>query len=159
MKGTTHLIGGVTAAVIYENQFPGTINEPFLFYTTALAGAIIPDICHPKSMIGRRLPIVSRTISTVFGHRSFSHSLLFLMIVYLLTEQLTIQGANAIQLGLLLGVGSHIVLDAITPQGVKLFYPIKMNVRTPIYVKTGSVIGETVVTFCLGGLLVFYLFS
>ncbi|KHF39894.1 metal-dependent hydrolase [Halalkalibacter okhensis] len=159
MKGTTHLIGGLTAAVVFESQFSVTINEPIIFYSSALIGAIIPDICHPKSMIGRRLPILSKMFSSVFGHRSFSHSLLFLFFVYFLTDQLVFSFADELQLGLLLGIGSHIILDAITPQGVKLFYPIKMNVRTPIYVKTGSVIGESVVTICLGGVLVLYLFS
>jgi inner membrane protein len=159
MKGTTHILGGIAAAVVIESQFDILIQEPLIYYSAAVAGALIPDICHPKSMIGRRLPIFSRAFSRIFGHRSFSHSLLFMVLLFIITEQFHFAGAASIQAGLLIGVASHILLDGMTAQGVKLLYPIKMNIRTPLYVRTGSKIGESIVIVLLISVTIFALFN
>ncbi|WP_227936325.1 metal-dependent hydrolase [Alkalihalobacillus deserti] len=158
MKGTTHILGGIAAAVIWQKYFNIPIQDPIYFYSAAIVGSIIPDICHPKSIIGRRVPILSRAFSKIFGHRSLSHSLLFMVLLYLLFQQLTFYGATSIEIGLLVGVGSHILLDAMTVQGVKFLYPINMKIRLPLYVRTGSLIGETLVAMSLLTLMVLSLF-
>ncbi|GAE36991.1 metal-dependent hydrolase [Halalkalibacter akibai] len=145
MQGTTHIIGGVAAAIVLHSHFQQPVSEPIIYYSAAIAGAILPDICHPKSMIGRRLPILSTAFSKIFGHRSLSHSLLFMVALYLLTAQTSF----SFQTGLLIGVGSHLLLDMMTAQGIKLLYPLKLKVRTPLYVKTGSLLGEGLVNIGL----------
>lgn len=52
-------------------------------WSSGAVGALIPDICHTQSKIGRRFPILSKAVSSVFGHRTFTHSLLFLLIMFL----------------------------------------------------------------------------
>ncbi|WP_016586988.1 metal-dependent hydrolase, partial [Yersinia pestis] len=42
----------------------------------ALLTSLLPDIDHPKSILGQRLKWVSVPIARVFGHRGFTHSLL-----------------------------------------------------------------------------------
>ncbi len=82
MTGKTHLIGGVVAcqaADIFLFQNEGQ----FSYYAAGLIGALIPDICHTHSKIGRRLPVLSKVVSTLFGHRTFTHSLLFLLLINL----------------------------------------------------------------------------
>lgn len=77
MTGKTHIMGGVascTAAAYFYGY------DPVFMTASGVIGALIPDICHTKSKIGRRLPILSAVISSVFGHRTFTHSLLFLLI-------------------------------------------------------------------------------
>ncbi|MFC0560041.1 metal-dependent hydrolase [Halalkalibacter alkalisediminis] len=159
MKGTTHIIGGIAAAVVWHKFTNTPIQEPIYYYSAAFIGSIIPDICHPKSMIGRRLPILSRIFSKIFGHRSLSHSLLFMMLLYILFQQLTFIGSTSLGLGVLVGVASHILLDSMTTQGVKFLYPFKMNVRMPLYVRTGSLIGENFVTLSLLVLTFLFLFT
>lgn len=149
MKGTTHIFGGLAAAIIWQKYTKTTIQEPIFFYSAALMGSVIPDICHPKSLIGRRLPILSRTFSKIFGHRSLSHSLLFMFLLYILIQQITFYGMPSIKSGILIGVGSHIFLDSMTAQGVKLFYPLKLTVRLPLYIRTGSLIGENLISLSL----------
>ena len=36
---------------------------------------------------------------------------------------------------IIIGLVSHVILDMITPKGVKLFYPLPFNVKTPINLK------------------------
>ncbi|MCU5332126.1 MULTISPECIES: metal-dependent hydrolase [Bacillus] len=45
-----------------------------------------------------------------------------------------------IYIGMFIGVLSHLVLDALTPSGIQLLYPLKMKIRFPIYTSTGSMI-------------------
>ncbi|MFC0472571.1 metal-dependent hydrolase [Halalkalibacter kiskunsagensis] len=143
MKGPTHIVGGLAAATFTANILSVPNQEPMIFYGAALFGAIIPDICHPRSMIGRTVPLLSNLLSKMFGHRSITHSLLFIFLIYFGLEQFEFRGSYDLQLGIVVGVISHILLDLLTPQGTKLFYPIKSNIRIPFYVKTGSIIGET----------------
>ncbi|MEN0648554.1 metal-dependent hydrolase [Caldifermentibacillus hisashii] len=35
---------------------------------------MVPDIDHTGSKIGRAVPIIDEMISSVFGHRTFTHS-------------------------------------------------------------------------------------
>lgn len=42
----------------------------------ALLTSLLPDIDHPKSVLGQRLRWLSVPISRAFGHRGFTHSLL-----------------------------------------------------------------------------------
>jgi inner membrane protein len=38
------------------------------------------------------------------------------------------------------GLISHVILDMLTPKGVKLFYPIPLTVKLPITFKTGGLV-------------------
>ncbi|WP_017727828.1 metal-dependent hydrolase [Halalkalibacterium ligniniphilum] len=149
MKGPTHILGGLAAATISTQLFDVHVQETLYFYSAALFGSVIPDICHPKSMVGRMVPFISHFLLRIFGHRSVTHSLLFLFLITWLTNLLMINGAADIQAGLLIGIVSHLILDAMTPRGIRLLYPIKMSVRFPFTTKTGSVIGETFVCVVL----------
>ncbi|NKR47264.1 hypothetical protein GS506_24770 [Rhodococcus hoagii] len=45
--------------------------------TLAVISSLLPDICHAQSKIGRRFKVLSFFIRLLFGHRTFTHSLLF----------------------------------------------------------------------------------
>lgn len=42
----------------------------------ALLTSLLPDIDHPRSLLGQRLRWISVPIARAFGHRGFTHSLL-----------------------------------------------------------------------------------
>lgn len=135
MTGKTHIIAGLAAgeAVQYfTDQHP---NGP-LFLGVCVMGALLPDICHTGSKIGRKLPFLSHLIKLLFGHRTITHSLLFMI---LLSSALTFLAVPSwIRIGLLIGIASHLVLDAATARGIALLWPIKLKVRLPIYTRTGG---------------------
>ncbi|WP_099302410.1 metal-dependent hydrolase [Bacillus sp. Marseille-P3800] len=127
MTGKTHLIGGI-AACQAADIFLFNNDGSFGFYAAGFIGALIPDICHTHSKIGRRLPVLSKVIGSIFGHRTFTHSLLFLLLtnllfLYFFPEQ------EAIRIGFLIGMISHYVLDAMTVRGIRLFYPAPLRFR------------------------------
>ena len=85
--------------------------------------SILPDIDNPGSPVGRLLKPISKRIYARFGHRSITHSLMFL-------DLATIIGfVHSVGLGLtiLVGIGSHILLDSLTYAGVQLLFPQRVN--------------------------------
>jgi len=150
MQGNTHIVGGITASLAFAQI---SNDNPLVLVGAGVIGALLPDICHGGSKIGRKLPIISKIVNTMFGHRSFTHSLLFLFLVGMLLH--TFIPYKSISLGILLGMASHILLDMATKKGVKLFFPVSISVRLPITTKTGSK-AEKVVFMLLTMLSVFF---
>lgn len=150
MTGKTHITGGIAASLAFAQI---TNYEPVILLIGGVAGALIPDICHGSSKIGRALPVLSKLINTIFGHRTFTHSVLFLFLAAMLFQ--AILPNEALTAGILVGMISHIVLDMATKRGVKLLFPLPITVRLPITTSTGS-FAEHVVFAALSVLSVYY---
>lgn len=124
MNYATHLAAGAVtgigisyAAAVFDYHL-----APPLIVIPALIGSILPDIDHPKSHIGRRFPFISCVLYKAFGHRTFTHSLLFCFGIGILLMKWN----TSIGIGAFSGILSHIMLDFLTPfsNGVALIYPI-----------------------------------
>ncbi|MCL1694318.1 metal-dependent hydrolase [Lysinibacillus sp. BPa_S21] len=150
MQGNTHIVGGITASLAFAQI---SNDNPFILVGAGVIGALLPDICHGGSKIGRKFPIISKSVNMLFGHRSFTHSLLFLFLVALLLHIFV--PYEPVTAGILIGMASHIFLDMGTKKGVKLFFPVTISVRLPITTKTGSK-AEKVVFMMLTMLSVFF---
>ena len=133
MLAKTHILGGVAAGLGTATIYPA---DPWIITAAAAAGALIPDICHTGSTIGKKLPVLSKIISMVFGHRTFTHSLAFLGLAAWLMSALPLH--IDVVLGIIVGMASHLLLDGMTKNGIKLFYPLKTTVRSPIPIRTGG---------------------
>ncbi|UOQ84102.1 metal-dependent hydrolase [Gracilibacillus salinarum] len=150
MTGKTHLMGGIATATVVATY---TEYDPVLFIAAGAIGGLIPDICHGGSKIGRRFPLLSKIINSIFGHRTFTHSLLFIVVMrFVLTMFITNQ---SIIMGVLAGMVSHFVLDAMTKNGIKLFYPVNITVRFPVTTRTGGAV-EHVVLLVLTIVTIYY---
>lgn len=149
MTGKTHIIGGISASLAYA-YFSGS--DPLILTGAGNVGALIPDICHGGSKIGRQLPILSKIINLIFGHRSFTHSLLFLVIITFLMN--TFLSYETVTAGLIVGMVSHYILDMGTRSGIQLFFPLDFRVRFPLTTKTGSMVENLI--FSLLALVSFY---
>lgn len=151
MTGKTHIMAGIaatTAVAAMNNDYDAT----WLIATGALGG-IIPDICHSGSKIGRRFPVLSKVVNTIFGHRTFTHSLLFLaLMAFILTRFVD---NTSIITGLLIGMATHLVLDASTKNGIKLLYPASITIRLPITTRTGGTV-ENIVLLVLTIVTIYY---
>ncbi|AKP45944.1 metal-dependent hydrolase [Bacillus smithii] len=139
MEGKTHIVGGLAAGSLYLN-LGGAVGHEALFFGSLALGALIPDIDHTGSLIGRKVPLIDNIISTVFGHRSFTHSLLFLVLAFFLFQQTS--WPKDIELGILMGMFSHMVLDMLTKQGVKFLWPLKIEIGIPFGIRTGGAIEQ-----------------
>jgi len=94
----------------------------------AAAASILPDADYPKSWLGHQLGSISEDLNRLFGHRSFLHSLLALVLVTLALGLplwwLTGRPSPMIAVGV--GYGSHLFADMMTLGGVQLFWPSRL---------------------------------
>ncbi|WP_020006969.1 metal-dependent hydrolase [Salinicoccus albus] len=133
MTGKTHALGGIAAGLAYAHM---TGQPPVIMTGAAIVGGLLPDICHSGSKIGRKLPLISKLINLIFGHRTFTHSLLFLIIIaFIMNRFIQIEALTA---GLIIGILSHYVLDMATRNGIKLFFPLGLTVKFPLTIRTGG---------------------
>jgi len=136
MRGHTHLLAGVALALATSKYTHIEANT--LWFTAAAAfGALLPDIDHPQSTLGRMIKPISWVLHSIFGHRTVTHSLLFLVIItsFLWTA---FPDHLFIAIGICIGVISHLILDALTASGIPLLYPLKTKIRFLFYTRTGS---------------------
>lgn len=138
MTGKTHLACGIFIGSSLSLYYGEDIFTSFTIVSLCGVSSLVPDICHFKSNLGKKLFPISFIIRMIFGHRTFTHSLLFLILIYWGLK--SIDSPEPYLVSILSGMLSHIVLDMITPRGVKLFYPINKSVKLPFVFKTGGVV-------------------
>lgn len=123
MRYKAHTIGAVVLSVgiISLNIKIGLEFNPLYLVGGAVFGGLLPDIDHPKSLLGSAIQPVSTIIKETLGHRTLTHSILFLVITCFFTSLFNIN----IGIGIGLGILSHIILDLLTPEtnGVAFLYP------------------------------------
>ncbi len=136
MLGKTHLAFGfgVASCGIYAadslSQTPLlSLEDSILFYGAVGFGALLPDIDEPQSLIGRKTLGISNLIKFFFGHRGFTHSLLFVALLGIVL--VTLSHFRILPLtvcaGLILGCLLHLVGDMMTPSGVPLLMPFSLQ--------------------------------
>jgi len=136
MMLVSHLVFGAVAGAVVAHFH---ISPLWVSVPLAMAGALLPDIDHPKSALGSRVRPVSTLIAKVFGHRGLTHSLLAVLGLSWLLLHLSGHKATSNMLApLLAGYLSHLIADGLTPMGVPLFWPVRFPVRFPLTVRTGS---------------------
>ena len=120
-----HLAGGF----VFTGVFAGIaginiLESPGLLVMTFVA-ATIADIDVPSSLWGRALKPISRRINRRFGHRTFTHSLLFMGMLWGVVWLGTRLGGSELPYPavFLLGFSSHLIFDMMTVQGVLLLFP------------------------------------
>jgi inner membrane protein len=113
-----------------------------LFYVMVAIGALLPDIDNARSTLGKKLGWVSRGIQHFVGHRTLFHSILGLVVgtgiaigfeklfEYLLASRgyilpaRIISSSHLVIIAVLFGCIMHILADALTEEGVPLFWPM-----------------------------------
>lgn len=114
----------------------------------AVLGALLPDIDHPSSWIGRRTRPLSSAIASLLGHRGVTHSALAVIGLIVVLGHFGNRSADidAIAVGYL----SHLAADLLTPAGLRLAWPLRMTWSLPLC-RTGSVMESMVVLLFVGG--------
>jgi len=139
MTSEAHVIGAVVLGygIVYFGKQMGIELQLLYFIGGSWIGGLLPDIDHPKSKFGRKIQPVSTMIFAMFGHRTFTHSLLFIAIIGLTISVLNI----SLGTGLIVGMTSHIILDLITPNtnGVAFLYPFNKKRIKPHHTSTFKV--------------------
>lgn len=139
MEGKTHIAGGIAAGVFYLT-YREPVDSELLLMGSCILGSLIPDIDHTGSTISRKVPVLDNIISGVFGHRTITHSLLFMMLALWLFKWAS--WPPDFETGILMGIASHLLLDALTEQGIQFFWPFKIKVGIPFGIATGGMLEE-----------------
>lgn len=135
MLGKTHAVGGVSLGIAVYSVTHVPVCLP-VYIGSCIIGALLPDIDHPNSLIGKYIIIVPQLINIKWAHRTITHSLLFLTLVYVVLSLLT---ANySVLTGITIGTLSHLVLDSLTVTGVPWLYPFNKQKFRLLKIKTGS---------------------
>jgi inner membrane protein len=158
MTAPNHLAGGIVFTGLFCSLFSINIFENPLYISFTLFGSLLPDVDHTKSYIGKAFYPLAKYIATNYGHRTITHSLLFILSVYslsLFVEQ-NFSINYHISTILFFSVFSHFLFDMVTVSGIPLFYPFYKNpcvlpANPDMRIKSGNIRQEGVIlfVFCL----------
>ena|SRR5699024_955497 len=121
MEWSTHLLSGAVAGYyVTGGNFKGAL-------VGGVAG-IISDLDEPESKFGKVLLPISIPLNQLFGHRTLTHSLVFILgcglLSYLLTDLWVVYSVMA-------GIMAHVLGDMLTGK-VMFLYPLKKQIGIPI---------------------------
>jgi inner membrane protein len=140
----SHVVVGLAAWTLAAPHLGLPILDPLALGLTTI-GALLPDIDHPSSWVGRRVWVVSRPLAAMIGHRGVTHSL---VAVFACLAFLRWQGVSrAVVDPLVVGYLSHLGADLMTTSGLRLAWPLRQRQAIGLC-RTGS-LGESAIVACL----------
>lgn len=159
MKYTTHIATGAYLGAVVTTIVQPSPLVAITFMIASIFGSLLPDIDHPKSWLGQRIPMLSIPISALFGHRGITHSLLgiILHIALTFTINFIFPILSPLTTGILIGSISHILGDWLTPSGIPLLWPNKERYASPAMFELGG-FHESILCFFLS-LTSIYIFT
>lgn len=129
MSGPNHVAGGLVFTGIFASFLDINIFSQIDYIIWTVFCCLLPDIDHRKSLIGKAFYPIAKFLDKRFGHRTITHSLMFLVLSFLVVAFIESIFSNNLNYAYILvfGLVSHFVLDMITIQGIPLFYPFYRN--------------------------------
>lgn len=129
MTGRTHLLAGAAAgAALLSLRGAGAVDPKGAVAALGAAclGALMPDIDHPGSLLNRGAGPAGAVPGLFLRHRGPTHSLAAALAAWAVASWLCAARGlpGAVALAALAGHLSHLALDALTPGGVPLLWPL-----------------------------------
>ncbi len=142
MMAGSHVVVGIAAWTLAAPHLGLPPLDPCALALTTI-GALLPDIDHPASWVGRRLRVISRPLAATIGHRGVTHSVLAVLACLLLLRW---QGfSRGVIDPLVIGYLSHLAADLLTSSGLRLAWPLRQRQAIPLC-RTGSLSESIIVT-------------
>ena len=119
-------------------QFAATTGWPLktrvIACVLAAFGGVLPDIDHPKSWIGRFVPVIPEALYATTGHRGATHGLLAaISAAAVVGVSLHLAGLDwMLAQAVLLGYLIHLAGDFVTNRGIPMFWPLKQRIGISI---------------------------
>ncbi len=127
MMAKTHQAFAVFSVLMVDQYAPGSVDNIVTASVLSMLGALLPDLDSPQSSFGRLIPLLSKPLHSILGHRTITHSLLAVILLYsvLTSSPQWHTWADAICIGYF----SHVIGDMlIGTNGVALFWPLKQKI-------------------------------
>ncbi|MDG2448611.1 MAG: metal-dependent hydrolase [Saprospiraceae bacterium] len=155
MTAPNHIAGGFSFTGIVGSIIGINILDDYRLIPIIIFASLLPDIDHPKSILGTIFRPISKAINKKYGHRTITHSLVVLVGLVALISAFQSVYFPDIPIATIFGLayGSHLVFDMMTVQGVPLFYPFRKNAcvipgNPHMRLRTSNIRHETMI-FCL----------
>ena len=84
MSGPNHIAGGLVFTGIFASFLDINIFSQIDYIIWTIFCCLLPDIDHRKSLIGKTFYPIAKFLDKRFGHRTITHSLMFLVLCFLL---------------------------------------------------------------------------
>lgn len=123
MRAKSHVAIGLSCAAVAVAT--GLFPLDYATFGGAFLGSLTPDLDHPKSAIGRFLPIVSVPLYASVGHRTATHSGFAIAIAATFTAWIfsAHPAATGAALAFLIGYSAHVAADVLCDTGVEAAWP------------------------------------
>lgn len=153
MTSITHIPFGLLTAEFACSSFEFEMDGKAL--AVAAIGSLLPDIDHPRSAIGYLLSFtgIPQLLEQRLGHRSITHSWLFLLAALVFLAPLWFYWGLLHYLAAWFGILSHILIDMANISGVPLFWPHRARWVFPPAERYRIAVGTTA-EFILAGVLI-----
>ncbi len=146
----SHITMSFTTAIIASLLTWKDISLPFVL--GSMIGGMLPDLDHPRSKIGRTLPLVSHVMFWTFGHRGVTHSWLPIAVLMSVTMIIGEGTTQSFLLGVSLGYVIHLLGDFLAG-GIPLLWPRKHRLGIHL-IKTGGALEHVFMGIWAGGFFV-----
>jgi len=113
----THLAIGLVVALYFLSH----VENKFIFIPVVLFSSLLPDIDSVYSTIGKHK--IFRPLQLIFKHRGVFHSYTFCIFVTVLFAFFY----PILALPFFLGYSFHLFADSFTHEGIKPFWPLKLE--------------------------------
>ncbi len=117
MLTKTHIAIGIFAALILVEK----VNFPIVFMAVTLIASVLPDIDSAFSSVGRKG--IFRVVQLFTKHRGIFHSFTFCIIIAALLAFYW----PVLAFPFFLGYGLHLLADSFTIEGIRPFWPFKLE--------------------------------
>lgn len=123
MQSFNHVAGGFAFTGLLASFADLNIFERFDTMAVVWVAAVLPDVDHTKSLIGKTCYPLAKWLQTNYGHRTVTHSLWFFLAVVFVIRVTDAIFHLYYTLPVALSLGSHLIFDMCTKQGIPVFYP------------------------------------
>jgi inner membrane protein len=153
MMARSHVLVGLATWIAAAPALHVRTLDP-IYLGLVVAGSLLPDIDHPKSWVGRRTRPISTAIAATFSHRGVTHSAIAVigLTMLLLHAGYRRGGVTALIIGYL----SHLAADMLTPQGLRLAWPLRRTWGFPLC-RTDSPMEPMIVSVLVGAIAWWFL--
>lgn len=125
MQGFNHVAGGIVFTGIFASFTDVNIFESPEYFGATVLFSVLPDADHTRSLIGKSVYPLARFINTKFGHRTITHSFIFILsvVVVIRISEMMLYKPPIFSIIAFYGILSHCIFDMCTRQGIQFFYP------------------------------------
>jgi inner membrane protein len=125
MQSFNHIAGGITFTGLFASFNDINIFEKPEYIAITVVASILPDIDHTRSLIGKASYPLAKWLSIKYGHRTITHSFVFLIGIILVIKLIEALYHLGSTYSIIVGYGilSHNIFDMVTKQGVAFWYP------------------------------------